>query len=87
MTNEDEYRKQLMRKLDKNSNAIIECCRLLSQKLWKDDMEPSDFVVAGLVDAVVSTAEELGELLDSAHRYIVNDNVPQNVEQEVGATE
>jgi hypothetical protein len=58
-----EYRERLLNELHKSSNAITECGRLLSEKLWFPDMESSDFVVAGLADAIVAYAEKLEELL------------------------
>lgn len=77
---------QLAHELEKNSNAITECSRLLSEKIWKPDMEPSDFVLAGLAEAILSSAEKLEQLLDSAYGYMVDDDIPQTVDQESGAS-
>jgi hypothetical protein len=82
-----EKRVRLWRELEKNSNAIAECSRLLAEKLWKPDMDPSDFVLAGLAEAILASAEKLEDLLDSAGGYIVHDGILQTVDQESTAGE
>jgi hypothetical protein len=80
-----EKRIRLWNELEKNSNAIVECSRLLAEKLWKPDMDASDFVLAGLAEAILASAEKLEDLLDDTGGYIVRDGIPQTVDQESAA--
>jgi hypothetical protein len=52
-------RYELLKISHRHTNAITECSRLLAEKLWKGDMEPADFVVAGLADAILAASKEL----------------------------
>ena len=79
-----QNREHLLNELRKSSNALEECGLLLSGMLWKGDMERSDFVAAGLADAIVAYAEKLGDQLDYVSRYIVPIQHPEAVEQQNG---
>jgi hypothetical protein len=75
-------RYELIKISHRHTNAITECSRLLAEKLWKEDMVPSDFVLAGLADAILAASKELEAWIeDFSSQY---ENLPEDDDQESG---